>query len=304
MKSLVCNVFGMAMGMTCLALVLCRPTLADDEQPAPAQEEQVVVVKTDDGQTAEEQEVVVMQQVQVEKSENADSARVMLQEKLAGLPEEIQKKVQARLEAVKKARGAKQNVRLIAPKVEFKVIAPGEEESAAVEQSTTQKNYTMKIVTDGSPEHKEKHVAIAIAADGKDTGADGELKMITVMVKDGQVLVNGEPVKGLDRPDLKEGELTVEVQAEAKGEKDKPKKYRMMIVKEEMAAEGAVPHVKWEIQKAKSAPGGEDVKTVTVTPRIQAGPNAEIIKRLKSIEKELKQLRNVVEEMRNDRDDD
>ena len=37
MKFLVCNVFGMALGVTCLALILNRPSAADEEKAAQEQ---------------------------------------------------------------------------------------------------------------------------------------------------------------------------------------------------------------------------------------------------------------------------
>jgi ribosomal protein S4 len=93
-------------------------------------------------------------------------------------------------------------------------------------------------------------VALAIAVDGKEVAGDAKEKTITVTLKDGNVLVNGKPVK--------------------------------------------IPAIK----AVKSG------KTFQVQPMPALKADAELVKRLKNIENELKEIRKLLEEMKQEDADD
>ena len=88
MKSVVNNVFGMAVGVACLALVVNRPSEADEKNVTEGGK-QIVVVKTDG------------------EADVADALKKALHEKLEGLPEDIQKKIRQKLEAVREVKQVK-----------------------------------------------------------------------------------------------------------------------------------------------------------------------------------------------------
>jgi hypothetical protein len=280
MKFLVCNVFGMALGVTCLALILNRPSAADEEKAAQEQA-QVIVVQSDD-----------------ETADVADALKKVLHGKLDGLPAEIQEKIRQKLEAVKNARDSKKVAKSeqrtisarvlelkggetgrqivvrvdpktgddkapeVGKKVQMKVIVVGSDgEACTVGQSASQEQQTATVVAEAFPDGECKHVVVDGAAASKAEAAEGTYQLTIVGDEDAQSA---------------EGVHKIQVRAlKAKPGQGKPK-FEVFAV----------------------APGTPMPHMVHLQPQQTAKANADVAKRLKGIESELKQIRKLLEEMR------
>ena len=86
MKSTVCNLAGMAVAVACCSMLINRPSVAD-EQPVVQEQAQVIVVEA---------------QGDSDDAIATETLSTTLHEKLEGLPEELQQKLRAKLEAFKK----------------------------------------------------------------------------------------------------------------------------------------------------------------------------------------------------------
>jgi hypothetical protein len=315
MKFLVCNVFGMALGVTCLALILNRPSAADEEKAAQEQA-QVIVVQSDD-----------------ETADVADALKKVLHGKLDGLPAEIQEKIRQKLEAVKGARDSKKVAKSeqrtisarvlelkggetgqqivvrvdpkagddkapeVGKKVQMKVIVVGSDgEAGTVGQSASQEQQTATVVAEAFPDGECKHVVVAVA--GKEVSGDAKEKTLDIDVDTDSHHVVGE------------AHVVVDGAAASKAEAAE-RTYQVTIAGDEDAqsAEG-VHKIQVRALKAKPgqgkpkfevfavAPGTPMPHMVHLQPQQTAKANADVAKRLKGIESELKQIRKLLEEMR------
>jgi len=350
MKSLVCNVFGMAVGVACLALILNRPSVADEEKAAQEQKH-VIVVKSDDGTTSQEQEHVIIVKAGDEKVDVAEALKKALHGKLDGMPADIQEKIKQKLKAVKELRDSKTALSArvlelkegedgkhivvqVEPKdgadeasqtgqvIQLKTIMVGsDEEAGTVEQSASQQQQqTATVVAKAMGGGEEDHVAVAVAVDGQGGAENAQAKTITVTVKDGQVLINGKPVKIPALKAVKKGEVKVEVSADAKTGETKTSdgaiQYEVTIVGDDAKDTEGTHKMQWRAVNVKPGPGEPKVGVFTVAPgmpmthalRFQAMPaakaHADVVKRLKGIESELKQIRKLLEEMQQEDADD
>jgi hypothetical protein len=282
MKSVVCNVFGMAVGVACLALVLDRAA-ADDDQPVVEEQKQVIVVQTDEG-----------------KADAAENLQKTLHDKLGGLPAEIQEKIQQKLEAVKKAHGSR--------------------------DGSTPK---MKVVSARQLDGKSGEDAdVAIVVDDTPAGGEAETKTLTITVNNGEVLINGKPVKIPAIQRIKKAQIKVDARLDEKfdeeagtivlGNAKKAGEGVYTIVVDSNDAQGDKEAKEIRVRAVQVDPGHGHVagkvfrvvqgKPLTHTVSVQATEasqaHADVVERLKSIESELKQIHKLLKEMQQGDDDD
>jgi len=294
MNSVVSKVVGMVATVACLALVLNRPAGAEDPaKPEVKKQAQVVVVHADG------------------KTDIADAVKKALDEKLKGLPKEVQEQVRQKLKGVK-------------------VHQPLE-----IRKALAAKSDAILSAKDG----EKKAYAIAIAVDGDDASAKETTKEFKVMIKGGKVFINGKPVTELK--DAGKKEIRVEVVADAKPGDKKDVRRRMLFMgkdgkvqefdfdvnveqvvvdKADKDADKEGPHAVW-IQKHQGLPDDNSKKEIRVRA-LQLGTGAhataphaihigqvdktpaDVAKRLKSIESELKKIRQLLQKLQDDDEDD
>ncbi len=333
MKSVVCNVFGMAAIVACLALVLTRPAGAGDQEKQETKEvTTTTVITTDASETAE---------VDV-----AQALHKALQQRLEGLPGEIQAKIQQKLqEAGKTAR------------VKVAIQPQADVESAKDAEGTTtrqSKTLAITVVGDGAADvtHDAKEVEVRTLIVGDSLKETEAGKPLVVALEGGQLTVNG---KAMGVPLFKQdGQQEIVLQVQAADGKDGPKVHRRKLIvmgkdgqpkelsrdqelslkidvddespSDEPSASKTVTAKAHAFVIQKQEDGAAKHLTVTVDPQkregkrhmLLVGPqadqkvsahvirvdaaqadksHAEVSKRLKSIESELKKIRKLLEKM-------
>ncbi len=386
MKSVVCNVCGMAAAVACLALILNRPAGAE----APEKQEVKEVTST-----------VVVQADQVD-TDVAEALQKTLHEQMEGLPQEIHEKIKQKLQAVKglqhfkveahpvhKIISARQpdrkpgeavrtivvtvdgdgqpNVQEVttgetAAKAKKRVEAKLKKAAEAHKKADGQQKVT--ITTQASPDREEKQIRIASAVDDDEISAKEVAKTVTVTLEDGKLVVNGKPLELPIFTKSGECEIKVEVKNAAGDEAKKAVRRKMIFMGEDGKAQEFsfddvdVDHFvvgKPHAEKTATATAhavivaidadqkdGEGQKarvhtwTMQLDPKMVKGPHnvlmlgsaggrsplphavhfdpaqadkshAEVRKRLKGIESELKKIRKLLEQMQkgdHEEDDD
>jgi hypothetical protein len=158
MKSVVCNLFGMALGVACLALVLNRPAVAEDKK-----ENEVTQAK---------KRVVVVRGDKDSADAVADALKKALGDKMEGLSDEIKKKIHEKLKAAKKSETEDVKVEVVpaattvsAKKLEEK---SGKDSQVIMVTVDATGKKTTKVVTD--PEVSKKMIMVM--------GSDGNVEKI------------------------------------------------------------------------------------------------------------------------------
>ncbi len=240
MKSTVCNLAGMAVAVACCSMLINRPSVAD-EQPVVQEQRQVIVLDAD-GAVATE------------------TLSAKLNEKLEGLPEELQQKLRAKLEAVKQMHAG-------AVRVEGKKLVVSARDKADGDQTSGEPKHVVVTVVPSD----EKAEATAVVRAHAVVVNDGEKSQtFTIKVDGDQVQVNGEP-------------------AQSAGEEKQVKVIAVRVNTDETQDAGKT--IRWQMQ----APEHKKIAAVKVAKAAPA--HADVVKRLAKIEKELKQIRKLLEEM-------
>lgn len=244
MKSTVCNLAGMAVAVACCSMLINRPSVADEQTVAKEQAHVIVLQASGDG------DGVV----------TTESLGAKLNEKLEGLPEELQQKLRAKLEAVKQIHAG-------AVRVEGKkLVVSARDKADAAHKHGDPKQVVVTVVPSN-----EKTDATAVVRAHAVVVNDGEkTQTFTIHVDGDQVQVNGEPAA--DNVEEKQVKvIAVRVDADE--------------------AQDAGKTIHWQFQ------GPEQTKIAAVKVA-KAGPaHADVVKRLAKIENELKQIRKLLEEM-------
>ena len=282
MKSVVCNVFGMAVGVACLALVLERAS-ADDDKPVVQEQKQVIVVQTDEG-----------------KAEAAENLQKTLHDTLGGLPAEIQEKIKQKLEAVKKVHVSRDGS---TPKM--KVISARQIDVKGGEHGD------VAVVVDGTPVGGEAETkTLTITVNNGEALINGKPVKIPAIksIKKGQIKVDArldeksdEEVHTIvigDATNAGEGVYTIVVDDnDAQGDKE-AKEIRVRAVQVD-PGHGHVAGKVFRVVQGKPL-----THTVSVQATEASQSHADVVERLKSIESELKQIHKLLKEMQKDDDDE
>lgn len=245
MKSTVCNLAGMAVAVACCSMLINRPSVAD-EQPVVQEQKHVIVVEAKgDSEDAATTEILSTQQ---------------LHEKLEGLPEELQQKLRAKLEAVKQIHAG-------TVRVEGKKLVVSAREKADGGQTDNEPKHVVVTVV---PSDKKAEAAAVVRAHAIVVNDGEKTQTYTIKVDGDQVQVNGEPVK-------------------ADGDEKQVKVIAVRVNTDESQDAGQTIH--WQMQ----APEHKKIAAVKVAKAAPA--HADVVKRLANIENELKQIRQLLEEL-------
>jgi hypothetical protein len=234
-------------------MLINRPSVAD-EQPVVQEQAQVIVLKS----KGDSDDAIA-----------TETLNTTLHEKLEGLPEELQQKLRAKLEAFKKDHAG-------AVRVEGKKLIVSAREKADGDQAGSEPKHVVVTVvpSEGKAEATAVVRAHAIVVN------DGEKSQtFTIKVDDGKVQVNGEPVK---------------VDADKKSEQKHVHVYTVRVDSDGTKETG--PTLTWQAQAPEHQAAHKQVaaavKLAKATPA-----QSDVAKRLANIEKELKQIRKLLEEM-------
>ncbi len=248
---------------------------------------------------------MVVVKVDADKVDVADALKKTLREKAKGLPKAVQETIQQKLQAVKE----KQRMPVEVEITQEVVSARQTKRKATEAQHRVKQQEEVTITAAASPEGDEKKICIALAIDGKEFSAKDGAKAITVTVNDGKIILNGESI---ELPMLKKAsQQQVRVQIK-KAERDDARRtaHRRMIF---LSKDGKAQEFEFDIDvdvdqvkdAAKAAMAKAHVQVVAAATKGQQDAavnkaHAEFTKRLKGIETELKKIRWLLEQMRDD----
>ncbi len=354
MKSCSTHVTGWAMGVACLALLLNRPTQADEKKEPAKKDHQIVVrVQKDDVKKAD---------VKKADADVADAIKRALHEKMENMPESIKARLQKKLQEVQKAHTTSARVEHIrravsASKLEHATKVAGEHVHS---HDGIEKEVEVHVQVDGKGAKNSgacpmcgsgKAMAFAIGVD-QEGDSKGHPRVFTVRIDGNQIKVEGQPhaghasglahvvvakkgdgdhkdaehkvqVRRIEiRSDDKDGPKTMSVKGHAifVGEDGKARTVDLSSPKNNViiTSDGDKKQVQARVmvvrpdQKSTAFSVGKRVKAPVhaahgvAALRLSKAAKApsDVAKRLKTIEAELKQIRRLVERLKDDDDDD
>ncbi len=259
MKSTVCNLAGMAVAVACCSMLINRPSVAD-EQPVVQEQRQVIVLQA---------------KGDADGAVTTETLSATLNDKLEGLPEELQQKLRAKLEAVKQMHAG-------AVRVEGKKLVVSARDKADGDQTSGEAKHVVVTVV---PSDEKAQATAVVRAHAVVVNDGEESQTFTIKVDGDQVQVHGEPAQAAR--EKKQGEKK---QGEKKqGEEKQVKVFAVRVNTDETPDAGKT--IRWQMQ----APEHKKIAAVKVAKAAPA--HADVVKRLAKIEKELKQIRKLLEAM-------
>ncbi len=236
MKSVVCNVFGMAAAVACLALLLNRPAGAEDQE-----------------KDQEKREVTTTTVVQGEPADTdvAEALQKALQDKMEGLPQNIQEKIKEKLRAIKGVQ------RLKVEAHPHHIVASAKQ----LEQSPSEEVKTIVVtVGDDGTQHVQE-VSGNVETKAYVVKADGGAGALEVMASDDEA---GEKKTQAIHIVAETMAAATDATTEDAATKDKVDQVRKKIAKAKQLVEAKLK------QAAKAGKQGDGEREITITT--QAGP--------------------------------